>query len=155
MEQISLASRLAPAGVAISAGGRPAFCVQDVLEALGERIGSRLGARFGPRSGYLLPLFVRQRGFPSALGSPLRELVTDVDGQVGDEEPRAHGRWRMALFWLSDEAWAAIEPHLPRNQPVPVIPAGAAASAPSATIRNVIAGRLRLIENALDRREAD
>ena len=22
-----------------------------------------------------------------------------------------------ALFWLSDEAWAAIEPHLPRNQP--------------------------------------
>jgi hypothetical protein len=37
------------------------------------------------------------------------------------------------------KAWAAIEPHLPRNQPVPVIPAGAAASAPSATIRNVIA----------------
>jgi transposase len=23
----------------------------------------------------------------------------------------------MALFRLSDEAWAAIEPHLPRNQP--------------------------------------
>jgi len=23
----------------------------------------------------------------------------------------------MALFWLSDEAWTAIEPHLPRNQP--------------------------------------
>ena len=23
----------------------------------------------------------------------------------------------MALFWLSDEAWAAIEPHLPKNQP--------------------------------------
>ena len=22
-----------------------------------------------------------------------------------------------SLFWLSDEAWAAIEPHLPRNQP--------------------------------------
>ena len=21
------------------------------------------------------------------------------------------------LFWLNDEAWAAIEPHLPRNQP--------------------------------------
>ncbi len=21
------------------------------------------------------------------------------------------------LFWLSDEAWAAIEPHLPKNQP--------------------------------------
>jgi transposase len=21
------------------------------------------------------------------------------------------------LFWLSDEAWAAIEPHLPHNQP--------------------------------------
>ena len=23
----------------------------------------------------------------------------------------------MALFWLSDKAWAAIEPHLPQNQP--------------------------------------
>lgn len=23
----------------------------------------------------------------------------------------------MALFWLSDEAWMAIEPHLPKNQP--------------------------------------
>jgi transposase len=23
----------------------------------------------------------------------------------------------MALFWLSDEAWATIEPHLPSNQP--------------------------------------
>lgn len=23
----------------------------------------------------------------------------------------------MALFWLSDEAWAAIEPHLRKNQP--------------------------------------
>jgi transposase len=23
----------------------------------------------------------------------------------------------MALFWLSDEARAAIEPHLPKNQP--------------------------------------
>ena len=23
----------------------------------------------------------------------------------------------MALFWLSDEAWAAIEAHLPKNQP--------------------------------------
>ena len=21
------------------------------------------------------------------------------------------------LFWLNDEAWAAIEPHLPKNQP--------------------------------------
>ena len=28
-----------------------------------------------------------------------------------------HGRWRIALFRVSDEAWAAIEPHLPRNQP--------------------------------------
>lgn len=23
----------------------------------------------------------------------------------------------MALFWLSDELWAGIEPHLPKNQP--------------------------------------
>ena len=22
-----------------------------------------------------------------------------------------------SLFWLSDEAWAAVEPHLPKNQP--------------------------------------
>ncbi|KAF1703002.1 hypothetical protein CSC66_09540 [Pseudoxanthomonas kaohsiungensis] len=22
-----------------------------------------------------------------------------------------------SLFWLSDAAWAAIEPHLPKNQP--------------------------------------
>ena len=22
-----------------------------------------------------------------------------------------------ALFWLNDEQWAAIEPHLPKNQP--------------------------------------
>lgn len=22
-----------------------------------------------------------------------------------------------SLFWLSDEAWLAIEPHLPKNQP--------------------------------------
>ena len=22
-----------------------------------------------------------------------------------------------ALFWLSDEAWTVIEPHLPKNQP--------------------------------------
>lgn len=22
-----------------------------------------------------------------------------------------------SLFWVSDEAWAAIEPHLPKNQP--------------------------------------
>jgi hypothetical protein len=27
------------------------------------------------------------------------------------------GHPAKALFWLSDEAWAAIEPHLPRNQP--------------------------------------
>jgi len=27
------------------------------------------------------------------------------------EAPMSH------LFWLSDEAWAAIEPHLPKNQP--------------------------------------
>ena len=26
-----------------------------------------------------------------------------------------HGRWAMALFWSSDEAWLAIEPHLPKN----------------------------------------
>lgn len=23
----------------------------------------------------------------------------------------------MALFWLPDETWAAIQPHLPKNQP--------------------------------------
>ena len=25
----------------------------------------------------------------------------------------------MAQFWLSDEAWSTIEPHLPKNQPGP------------------------------------
>ena len=30
----------------------------------------------------------------------------------------AVGRWIMsALFWLDDDAWAVIEPHLPSNQP--------------------------------------
>ena len=31
----------------------------------------------------------------------------------------AHGREGVmsALFWLSETQWAAIEPHLPRNQP--------------------------------------
>ena len=23
----------------------------------------------------------------------------------------------VSLFWLSDEAWSAVEPHLPKNQP--------------------------------------
>src|ERR1700686_1297429 len=31
--------------------------------------------------------------------------MADLEGAMGH------------LFWLSDEAWAAIEPHLPRNQP--------------------------------------
>jgi len=31
--------------------------------------------------------------------------MADLEGQMGD------------LFWLSDEAWAAIEPQLPKNQP--------------------------------------
>ena len=30
---------------------------------------------------------------------------------------RGMGVRMSALFWLSDEAWAAIEPHLPKNQP--------------------------------------
>jgi transposase len=28
-----------------------------------------------------------------------------------------HGRCGKPLFWLLDEVWAAIEPHLPENQP--------------------------------------
>jgi len=31
--------------------------------------------------------------------------MADLEGAMGH------------LFWLSDEAWAAIEPHLPKNQP--------------------------------------
>ncbi len=30
------------------------------------------------------------------------------------------GAWeeaKRALFWLSEEAWAKLEPHLPKNQP--------------------------------------
>jgi hypothetical protein len=28
-----------------------------------------------------------------------------------------NGRCEIALFWLSDKAWTAIEPRLPKNQP--------------------------------------
>jgi transposase len=41
------------------------------------------------------------------------------------------------LFWLSDEAWAASEPHLPRNQP----------GAPRVDDRRVISGLLQVIRN--------
>jgi hypothetical protein len=34
------------------------------------------------------------------------------------EPSRESGDERMAsLFWLSDDAWGAIKPHLPKNQP--------------------------------------
>lgn len=42
----------------------------------------------------------------------------------------------MALFWLSDEAWAAIEPHLPKNQP----------GARCVDDRRVIAGILHMLK---------
>ena len=29
------------------------------------------------------------------------------------------GEVGLAPFWLSDKAWAAVEPHLPHNQRVP------------------------------------
>jgi len=40
----------------------------------------------------------------------------------------------MALFWLSDDAWAAIEPHLPRIQP----------TARRVDVRGVISGTLHV-----------
>ena len=42
----------------------------------------------------------------------------------------------MALFWLSDKAWAAIEPHLPQNQP----------GARRVDDRRVISGILRVLK---------
>lgn len=40
------------------------------------------------------------------------------------------------LFWLSDEAWAALEPHLPRNQP----------GKPRVDDRRVISGILHILK---------
>lgn len=42
-------------------------------------------------------------------------------------------RW---LFWLSDEAWGAIEPHLPKNQP----------GARRADDRRVISGSVHILK---------
>ncbi len=46
----------------------------------------------------------------------------------------------MALFWLPDEAWAAIEPHLPKNQP----------SAQLVDDRRVISGILQGVDGQRD-----
>src|SRR5690606_29547191 len=44
--------------------------------------------------------------------------ISDLNwGSFRDSPAVDQGSRRMALFWLSDEAWAAIEPHLPKNQP--------------------------------------
>ena len=46
---------------------------------------------------------------PSPRGRPVRAQThqpVDQDAPLG-----------LALFWLSDKAWAVIEPHLPQNQP--------------------------------------
>ena len=40
------------------------------------------------------------------------------------------------LFWLSDEAWAALEPHLPKNQP----------GKPRVDDRRVISGILHILK---------
>ncbi|WP_281349015.1 transposase [Microvirga thermotolerans] len=40
------------------------------------------------------------------------------------------------LFWLSDEAWAALEPHLPHNQP----------GKPRVDDRRVISGILHILK---------
>jgi transposase len=40
------------------------------------------------------------------------------------------------LFWLSDEAWAALEPHLPHNQP----------GKPRVADRRVISGMLHILK---------
>lgn len=47
------------------------------------------------------------------------------------------------LFWLSDETWAVLEPHLPKNQP----------GKPRVNDRRVISGILHILnEVALDPR---
>jgi hypothetical protein len=45
-------------------------------------------------------------GFPNA-----------VDSQAIRYDPSGKPKAVHTLFWLSDDAWAAIEPHLPKNQP--------------------------------------
>lgn len=40
------------------------------------------------------------------------------------------------LFWLSDEAWAVLEPHLPKNQP----------GKPRVDDRRVISGILHILK---------
>ena len=52
-----------------------------------------------------------------------------------------NGSWGMEetmrdLFWLSDEAWAALEPHLPKNQP----------GKPRVDDRRVISGILHILK---------
>ncbi len=42
----------------------------------------------------------------------------------------------MALFWLSDEAWAAVEPHLPKNQ----------SGAERVDARRVVSGTLHVLK---------
>src|ERR671921_642931 len=42
------------------------------------------------------------------------------------------------LFWLSDEAWAALEPHLPHNQP----------GKPRVDDRRVISGILHILKTS-------
>lgn len=64
---------------------------------------SRLRQRFLPRYTVMLGPKLNQRVEVGRFSL----IHGDVD----------QGRCAMALFWLSDEAWLAIEPHLPRNQP--------------------------------------
>jgi transposase len=47
------------------------------------------------------------------------------------------------LFWLSDEAWAALEPHLPHNQP----------GKPRVDDRRVISGILHILKTDGRRRD--
>ena len=49
-----------------------------------------------------------------------------------------------SLFWLSDEAWAAMEPHLPKNQP----------GARRVDDRRVISGIVYVIRNGLQWKDA-
>ena len=44
-------------------------------------------------------------------GSKDERALAGQDSRTGDPS---------ALFWLSDRQWAAVEPHLPRNQPGPI-----------------------------------
>ena len=57
------------------------------------------------------------RRHPRLLGSGPSQRLEAVQIFDSPYRPAATVEVMMALFWLSDAAWAAVEGHLPKNQP--------------------------------------